>query len=232
MSDKPEENEAPAEAPAEAKADAEEKEGGEKKEGSADKPAAPPPKPAKKSMPAWVGLAAIVFFLILAMGVGYVAWLLVNTFGLVQEDANRARATQGRVVEKLQQEDPLGRGSELLIDKRLDKAARIRFMLRDGNRQPVPDAVVNIKMRPLGDSKTPPLEAKLQMLEPGVYRGEVPLDKGGVWEALIMVQEGENSYQVTKRISLPEKAPEEPAKESGKEEAPKEAAPEADKKSQ
>jgi nitrogen fixation protein FixH len=221
MSDKPKETEDPAEASEE---EATETEGEEKTEGAEEKPAAPPSKSAKKQMPAWVGLAAIVFFLVLAMGVGYVVWLVVNTFGLVQEDANRARATQGRVVEKLQQDDLLGRGSELLIDKKLDKAARIRFLLRDGNRQPVPDAVVNIKMLRPDDPQAPPILAKLQMLEPGVYRGEVNLDKGGVWEAQILVQEGKSSYQVTKRIALPEKEPE-PVKEPGKE-----AAPEAGKK--
>jgi nitrogen fixation protein FixH len=209
MPDKPEEKEEPVEPV--------EKEGEEKEVVAEEKPAAPaaPAKPAKKPMPAWMSLVAVAFFIGLAAGVGYVIWLLVNTFNLVKDDVAATRAGTGRVVERLQQEDVLGRGSELLIDKKPGKPARIRFLLRDANRQPITSAVVDIVVIRPGDPTTPPVRAKLQMLEPGVYRGEVDLKQAGRWEAQILVQEGKNSYQVTQPIILPETEPE-PATEPEK----------------
>ncbi|MBI3420245.1 MAG: FixH family protein [Proteobacteria bacterium] len=169
----------------------------EKTEEAEEKPA---PKPAKP-LPAWVPAAVMGLFLFLTVGVGYVIWLVVNTWHLVRDDFTHM--SSGRVVEKQRYEDALGWGSELMVDKKPGKPARIRFLLHDSARHPITDAVVEILMT---QSQTPgakPVSAALKMDEPGVYRGEVEMEGSGLWEAQIRVTQGKNSYQVTQRVMVP-----------------------------
>ncbi len=182
-----------------------------------DKPAPPgdsaPPPPAeekkahpprKKERPPVFGAALILLFFAMALGIGYLLWLVFTTYKLVDPEAYLRAMRQGRVVERQSHEDALGWGSELLIDKKPDKKARIRFLLRNRLRRPVTDARVEIRLIDPNDFSVRSRRVRLAMKEPGVYRGEVDI-KSGFWEAQIRVTEKGTAYQVTTRIFVPEK---------------------------
>ena len=169
---------------------------------TAAEPAAAP-KPPRKPLPAWVTLAGIVLFVIVALTVGYLIWLLANTFELSRQDNTYGMYGVGRVVDKKTYEDVQGWGSELMIDKKPDLPARIRFLLHDKMRKPITDAEVGIWMTPVDGAEVAPTKADLKMVEPGVYRGEVNIPQGGLWEARIQVKEHGNAYQITQRVTVP-----------------------------
>jgi hypothetical protein len=149
--------------------------------------------------------ASVTFlFLFMAAGIAYIIWLLLATFHVIDEDSLFKKNLSGRVVERQRYEDPLGWGSELLIDKKPDKPARIRFLLHSKDKQPVTDAVVTILFLQPTKPKTPTIAGELVMKEPGVYRAEIDIKGGGLWEARVRVKQGANSYQVSQQITLPE----------------------------
>jgi nitrogen fixation protein FixH len=181
-------------------------------------PEAEKPKP-KQPLPAWMALAGIVAFVAVALGVGYLIWLLAKTFELGKHDNSYGMYGVGRVVAKNVYEDVQGWGSELLIDKKPDVPARIRFLLRDATKQPITDAEVSIVMNNIDDAGIPATKADLKMVEPGVYRGDVNIPKPGAWEARIQVKQKGNAYQITHRVTVPESEKEKAEREKADKEA-------------
>ncbi|HVY12506.1 MAG TPA: FixH family protein [Alphaproteobacteria bacterium] len=173
-------------------------------EGAAPADAAAPEKSAKKPMPTWMGLAFLGLFLFLALAVGYILWLVFTSYNLASDESYFKSFRDGRVVQKKTYKDPLGLDSELMVDKKRDKPARIRFLLRNKYRQPITDAKVDVRMVRPFDPKAKAYQAALAMSEPGVYRGEVDMPEGGEWEAHILVHQGQSAYQVTERVIIPE----------------------------
>jgi nitrogen fixation protein FixH len=139
-----------------------------------------------------------VFFLFaLTGGIIFLIWLIAPT-----EKKIGMNSPYERVIEKEQMQDQLGWGSELLIDKKKDQPAKIRLLLRDRNRKPISNAEVEITFtRPAGDGK--PVTVPMGMDEAGVYRTAADLPLSGLWEARVAVRAGENTFQTSKRITLP-----------------------------
>lgn len=157
------------------------------------------PRPSDKYIP-WL---FVLFFVVLSLLLGYFVYLATSTSrGLVTEDAYNKGLAYNAVVEKQKMQDALGWGSELLVDKKPGKPAKIRFMLRDKSRAPIKDATVQIVfVRPVEAGHDVTL--LLKMDEPGVYRGEADLPLPGLWESHVSVQIGKDTYQVSDRHTLP-----------------------------
>jgi nitrogen fixation protein FixH len=101
--------------------------------------------------------------------------------------------------DKQKMQDALGWGSELLVDRRTEKPANIRFMLRNKQREPIINATVHITLSQINGKS---ISLPLIMDEAGVYRGEIPLPQSGVWDANTAVQIGTDTYQVTDHFTL------------------------------
>lgn len=152
------------------------------------------------------GWGTIALFLILAGGISYGIWW---GYGRWQKDQQAQQQPQqetglasGHVIEKERLDDGLGLGSELLIDKRKGEPARVRFMLRDKDRKPIANATGQITFLQPGKPGSA-LTMPLKMDSPGVYRSDINLPEGGEWEVRAAVSIGENSFQTSKRVTLP-----------------------------
>jgi nitrogen fixation protein FixH len=123
------------------------------------------------------------------------------------EDKHVMEQLQIHTVEKQEMQEALGWGSELKIDKKSEPLARIRFMLRDKNRQPIRGANVQIALSHMNDNNDMitqnSITLQLSMVEPGVYRGQTNIPLPGEWAASINAEIGNNTYQVTERVILP-----------------------------
>lgn len=105
------------------------------------------------------------------------------------------------LIQKTAQEDGLGDGNELLIEKREGQPAKIRFLLRDAAKKPVSGAKVFLRLT-RDDGKEDAITMPLIMREAGVYRSEIPV-KPGAWTAWVTVEAGKQTYQVTRQVDLP-----------------------------
>lgn len=158
--------------------------------------ALPKIKPAKRPMP-------LVFRLVLC-----VVLILIGGAALrYSEDKHLIEAIKERISDNQKMQEVLGWGSELKIDKKTDPTARIRFMLRDKNHEPIKGALVKLTLSHsserngiLGQNS---ITIPLTMVEPGVYRAQASIPVPGDWDAAISAQIGSNTYQVNQRITLP-----------------------------
>lgn len=123
------------------------------------------------------------------------------------EDKHIIDQIQVRANDKERMQEALGWGSELKIEKKSDPLAKVRFMLRDKNHEPIKGAVVKITLLQAVDQNNVlsqnAITLPLIMVEPGVYRGQINLPFPGDWDASISAQIGPSTYQVTERITLP-----------------------------
>jgi nitrogen fixation protein FixH len=179
-------------------------------------------KPAKgKKEESWAGRFSPVMYLLLfcglALGMGAViAITLGSPPRLTPEQAAKQKVisekeaakaasdvfASGRVVERKQTEDALGWGSELMVDKKPGKPAKLRFMLRDANKRPIANATIQVSFTQIGGKGTTPA-VTLTSQEAGVYRGEVAIAQPGNWEAHLVAETGENIYQIVQRFDIP-----------------------------
>lgn len=135
-------------------------------------------------------LLFLVLFCVATFGIAYGVWVV---------SGSKPDNITPRVREVQQTQDALGWGSEILIDKKPNHPAKIRFLLRDKDKTPIAGAAVTVIF------KKDVLEKKvaLVMVEPGVYRAELDLPVPGLWQAVAVVEAGTTSYQVVKEIVLP-----------------------------
>lgn len=168
-------------------------------EGEEKKPAAPAIK--NEGMRAALSGSFFVFFFIgLALLIGFVLWFV---FARLREAYPVLFVGAYEIVrEKKQIEDAFGWGSEILVEKRPEKPAKIRFMLRDRNRKPITGAQVQATLTRKDNDKEN-FTVKLTSLEPGVYRGEVALPGPAEWVIQIGAMVSETAYQTTENITLP-----------------------------
>lgn len=148
------------------------------------------------------GAAFILFFLVLALGVGVGLWLGVGKLRDMRPDLFVGKYESGRVRAQERTEDGLGWGSEILVDKKPAMPAQIRFMLRDKDKKPVTGAVVQIMFMRAENSKET-LQFDLKADTPGVYRAQVPLPGPASWHVRVMVSVGGSAYQITRDMALP-----------------------------
>jgi hypothetical protein len=159
---------------------------------------ATPPKKSQKTKKqerssAGAFLPLLVFFGLAAVVAG-TAWFFTK---------DRAPEPKSRVTERQRVEDGLGWGSELLVDKKRDEPAVIRFMLRDQDRKPLVKAKVQVTFTGGPPRKRVVVQGMLKEDEPGVYRSSLALPHSGIWQVQVNAQAGENAYQNVQEMTLP-----------------------------
>lgn len=166
----------------------------------AEKKPAPPVIKNEGMRAALSGSFFVLFFIGLALLIGFILWFV---FARLREAYPVLFVGAYEIVrEKKQIEDAFGWGSEILVEKRPEKPAKIRFMLRDRNRKPITGAQVQATLT-RKDNAREKFTVKLTSLEPGVYRGEVTLPGPAEWVIQIGAMVSETAYQTTENITLP-----------------------------
>ncbi len=159
--------------------------------------------PMRKSIDKYIPWFFVLFFLVLTCLMGWFAWLANSTDrGVVSTHAYQNGLAYNYILEKQRAQDALGWQSELTINKGVAEPVSADFMLHDKKNIPINDAQVQLTfIRPTqaGHDVTIMLVNKGN----GHYSGEAPLPLSGLWEAHITVKSGQNTYQTSKRVTLP-----------------------------
>lgn len=159
--------------------------------------------PIRKSIDKYIPWFFVAFFLVLSGLMGWFAWLANSTDrGVVSTHAYQNGIAYNHIIEKQRAQDALGWDGQLTVHKSADSPVHADFVLLDNQRAPIKDAQVQLTLiRPTqaGHDVTIMLSAKGD----GHYVGETALSLPGLWEAHITVKSGQNTYQTSKRVTLP-----------------------------
>src|ERR1043166_1913893 len=111
-------------------------------------------------------------FFLFVIVIGFALWFFT---GGAAPPPDPGLATEKRIgynnhlIEKFRLQDGLGWGSDLTIDKMVDKPAELRLLLRDKNNAPVAGAGVAVHFIKPGQRMSSVI-GTLGMAEPGVYK--------------------------------------------------------------
>ena len=158
------------------------------------------PTPAWKSpwVIGWIALVVVV----LAVNATMVYLAIETNPGLVTEDFyDRGQDYEQNMVSKMARDPGWHLHADIPKGLVADQSAPIRFFITDKAGQPVtPDAVHFYAYRPSDAT----LDFNLPMVEEGRgrYLVEVSFSRMGVWDALVAVQNGEDEYNLSARISV------------------------------
>ena len=159
--------------------------------------------PMRKPIDKFIPWFFVLFFSVLTCLMGWFAWLANSTDrGVVSTHAYENGIAYNHILEKQRAQDALGWQSELTINKGVAEPVSADFVLHDKQNASINDAQVQLTLiRPTqaGHDVTIMLVNKGN----GHYMGEAPLPLPGLWEAHITVKSGQNTYQTSKRVTLP-----------------------------
>ncbi len=145
----------------------------------------------------------VLFFVGLALLLGDFVSIAIRTDpGVVTEDAYKKGLAYNYVIEQQRLQDKLGWQGEVTVKKDAQQNAMIVFKLLDKHKKPVENAQVQVTfIRPT--QKKHDVTVGLTSVSPGLYEGKALLPFSGLWEARAVAQRDKDSYQMTKRITLP-----------------------------
>lgn len=145
----------------------------------------------------------VIFFVVLAFLLGDFVSIAIRTDpGVVTEDAYKKGLAYNQVIEQQQRQDKLGWQGDITVTKNVQQDAAIIFKLLDKNKKPVEKAQVQVTfIRPAQQKHD--VKVDLISASAGLYSGKAALPFSGLWEAHVAVQRDKDSYQMTKRMTLP-----------------------------
>lgn len=145
----------------------------------------------------------VVFFVGLALLLGDFVSIAIRTDpGVVTEDAYKKGLAYNQVIEQQQQQDKLGWHGEVTVKKDAQPDAAISFKLVDKSQKPVENAQVRVTfIRPTQQKHDVIID--LKSTSAGLYEGKAAFPFPGLWEAHVAVQRDKDSFQMTKRMTLP-----------------------------
>jgi nitrogen fixation protein FixH len=165
-----------------------------------------PPAPEAGATPAWkspwvIGWIALVVT-VLGANITMVYLAIATNPGLVTEDFyDRGQNYEQTLVSKLARDPGWHLQADVPSDLLVDEPAVIRFFITDKAGQPVvPDGVQFFAYRP--SDATRDFQAPMTEEGRGRYRVDVVFPLLGVWDTLVAVQNGEDEYNLGKRISV------------------------------
>ncbi len=151
----------------------------------------------------WVlGLLAGII-LVVSVNVGFIITAFMTTPGLVEEDYyEKGRDIEANVRQKVAARTNLGWHVVLNLPDTIKMGVETTFHLNvvDKSGLPLNEANVTVDFYRPSDANAD-LSSVVTSFAPGIYQAKVTLPLKGIWEAVVTVKSGDNSYNFRQRFS-------------------------------
>lgn len=148
----------------------------------------------------WIGFVMIV----LAVNIGLILLSRSSNPGLVDKNYyDHGRDFERNALKKISARESLGWEARLEAPEHivLAQPASLRFTVMDGRGLPLSDADITITAYRPADAAADFMVAMSQSAA-GRYQADINFPLKGTWDLIVKVKRGEDSYDLTRRISV------------------------------
>ncbi len=147
----------------------------------------------------WYFVSFFIGLTIIFVGMGIIAFRVQS--GTVVKHPYEQGLAYNNVIAAHEKQDKLGWSSAITFDQKDNNSGRIIFSLRDkSGRILIPDWVSANITRPSKEGMD--FQISLKKDDKGIFAEEVRFPIKGLWELRIFAKNGDDNYQIAKRVVL------------------------------